>query len=117
MIFPRPCLIMTLPTACAQRKVPVRLVSSTLVQSSRGICSVGAPQETPALLDQDIDPPKPRERRVHNLLNTGGGFDIASQRQSLPSELLQFLGSFLAAPPLARPKHDGRPHFRPAFRH
>src|SRR5260370_4592643 len=44
------CAIRTLPTACENRNVPVRLVSMTLFQCSRRISSTGAPQEVPALL-------------------------------------------------------------------
>src|ERR1700722_17932793 len=50
MIFPRRCLIMVLPTACENKKVPVRLVSITLFHCSSVIDSTGAPQEGPALL-------------------------------------------------------------------
>src|SRR6266446_10944000 len=50
MILPRFCAIRTLPTACENRNVPVRLVSMTLFQCSRRISSTGAPQDVPALL-------------------------------------------------------------------
>src|SRR5271168_235770 len=50
MIFPRRCAIMVFPTACENRKVPVRLVSITLFHCSSVIDSTGAPQEVPALL-------------------------------------------------------------------
>src|SRR6266404_8604471 len=50
IIFPRRCVIMTLPTACEKRNVPVKFVSMTLFHCSRVIASTGAPQEVPALL-------------------------------------------------------------------
>src|SRR5215472_6748905 len=50
MIFPRRWLIMTLAAAWAHRNAPVKLVSRTLFQPSRGISSAGAPQDAPALL-------------------------------------------------------------------
>ncbi len=49
-IDPRPAASITRPAAWENRKLPVRLVSSTLVQSGRAISSAGAPQEVPALL-------------------------------------------------------------------
>jgi len=50
IIFPRFCPIMTFPTACEHRNVPVRFVSRTLFHCSSRISSAGAPQEVPALL-------------------------------------------------------------------
>src|ERR1700692_45814 len=50
IIFPRRCEIITLPTACENRNVPVKFVSITLFHCSNVMSSVKAPQEVPALL-------------------------------------------------------------------
>jgi hypothetical protein len=57
------------------------------------------------------------EGGVGNLLNAGGFFDIAGERENLNAQLSQFLCGPFAALFFARAEHQVRAHFRQAFGH
>jgi len=109
MIFPRRCAIMTFPTACEKRNVPVRLVSITLFHCSSVIASTGAPQEVARIVDQDVDASKLFDSGVGNLLNAGGLLDVTAECENLHAKFLQFFGSLLAPLFLARAQNEIRP--------
>ena len=69
------------------------------------------------VIDQDVDPPESRHRRIHDSLNIGRVLDITTEGQRLDPKLPQLLSGFFAAIFLPRAEHQVGAHFGQPFRH
>ena len=58
-----------------------------------------------------------RQGDINYLLNAGGIFDVATERQRLYAKFLQFFGSLLAALLLPSAQHEVSAHFSEALSH